>query len=464
MVCNVQIITRYAIPLQKNAKTLGELQKIDKRNVFTVKVRKKRDELRKLKWQSGKWFTFVRMFKFMGHLARKSTAHSSDASVEQLYTDRFLLLCLSHALFAGSFNMMIPELPAYLTSLGGGEHKGLIIALFTLTAGLSRPFSGKLADTIGRMPVMYIGVLACVVCSLAYPMFAFVSGFLWLRLLHGFSTGFKPTGSAAYVSDIVPTSRLGEAMGMMGICMNIGASAAPLLGSWLVRAFSTTAMFMASSVVAGLSMLILVRLPETLPEKQAFHPRLLKIGRHDIIDPKAFPAAWVMLFCYFSYGVLLTLTPDLSDHVGVTNRAAFFTIFTLASLATRFTAGRVSDRMGRVPVLKVSTFLLAGSMLIFANAATHTHLYLASALFGLGNGVFSPAINAWTIDLGEPGRKGRALATMFIALELAIGSGAFFSGWYFANDFSRMPAVFYFAAAMCMGGWVYLMAGYRQDS
>ena len=73
--------------------------------------------------------------------------------------------------------MMIPELPAYLTNLGGAEHKGWIIALFTLTAGLSRPFSGKLTDTIGRMPVMYIGVWACVVCGVLYPALAFVSGF-----------------------------------------------------------------------------------------------------------------------------------------------------------------------------------------------------------------------------------------------------------------------------------------------
>jgi MFS family permease len=381
-----------------------------------------------------------------------------------LYSRPFLLLCLSHALFAGSFNMMIPELPAYLTSLGGSEHKGLIIALFTLSAGLSRPFSGKLADTIGRMPVMYIGVLACVVCSLAYPLLAFVAGFLWLRLLHGFSTGFKPTGSAAYVADMVPSHRLGEAMGIMGICLNVGASSAPLLGSWLVQVHSTTAMFIASALLAALSMLILVRMPETLTHKRRFEPALLKIDRHDIIDPKAFPAGWVMLFCYWSYGVLLTLTPDLSDHVGVPNRAAFFAIFTLSSLATRFTAGRVSDRLGRVPVLKASTFLMAGSMIVFANAQTPLHLYMASALFGLGNGIFSPAINAWTIDLGEEGRKGRALATMFIALELAIGSGAFLSGWYFANDFSRLPAVFYAAAAMTMGGWVYLTFYTRKKS
>ena len=84
-------------------------------------------------------------------------------SNNELYTRPFLLLCASHALFAASFNMMIPELPSYLASLGGADYKGLIIALFTITAGVSRPFSGKLADTIGRLPVMYVGTFACVV-------------------------------------------------------------------------------------------------------------------------------------------------------------------------------------------------------------------------------------------------------------------------------------------------------------
>ena len=89
---------------------------------------------------------------------------------KQLYTLPFLLLCLSHVLFAGSFNMMIPELPAFLTKMGGEDYKGLIIALFTLSAGLSRPFSGKLADSIGRIPVMIFGTVVCVVCSLLYPL------------------------------------------------------------------------------------------------------------------------------------------------------------------------------------------------------------------------------------------------------------------------------------------------------
>lgn len=382
----------------------------------------------------------------------------SHAPPARLYSTPFLLLCLSHALFAASFNMMIPELPAYLDDMGGGEHKGLIIALFTITAGVSRPFSGKLADTVGRLPVMYVGTLACVICGLLYPALHFVAGFLALRFFHGFSTGFKPTGTSAYVADVVPPGRLGEAMGWLGICFALGASASPPLGSWLVKMCGgdPDLMFYASAAVAVLSIAILMSLKETLREKRPFRLDALKVGRDDIFDPLALPSAITMIFCYVSYGVILTLVPDLSDEVGLTNRGTFFTIFTLASISTRLFAGKISDRLGRVPVLKTSALLIGVSMLAFAKTDSPNMLYLASALFGLGNGIFSPAINAWTIDLGDPQRKGRAIATMYIALEIAIGGGALLAGWHFANEMARMPAVFYFAAAMSFAGWVYL--------
>ena len=382
----------------------------------------------------------------------------SSGAEKRLYTPAFLLLCISHALFAASFNMMLPELPSYLSNMGGGEYKGLIIALFTITAGVSRPFSGKLTDTVGRLPVMYVGTFACVICGLLYPQLAFVGGFLTLRFFHGFSTGFKPTGTSAYVADIVPPGRMGEAMGILGICFSLGTSASPPLGSWMVQHYggNPNPMFFASAFVAVLSVLILTNLPETLPEKKKFRLSLLKVTRDDIFDPLAIPSAITMIFCYVGYGVILTLVPDLSDALGVSNRGTFFTLFTLASVSTRFLAGKMSDRLGRVPVLKISALIITASMLAFALADSPAIMYLASVLFGLGNGVFAPAINAWTIDLGHPQRKGRALATMYIALEIAIGGGAALAGWYFANEMGRMPAVFYFAAIMSLGGFCYL--------
>lgn len=348
--------------------------------------------------------------------------------------------------------MMIPELPSYLSGMGGSAYKGWIIALFTITAGISRPFSGKLADTVGRLPVMYIGTLACVICSVLYPVFGFVAGFLTLRFFHGFSTGFKPTGTAAYVADVVPENRRGEAMGTLGICLSLGASASPPLGSWLVKNYDINTMFYASAVLAVLSMAIIFNLKETLRNRQPFRWSLLRIRRDDIFDPLALPAAVVMICCYLSYGIILTLVPDLSDSLGVENRGTFFTLFTLSSISTRFFAGKISDRLGRVPVLKASSLMIALAMAVFGMAHTKYLLYAASVLFGLGNGVFSPAINAWTVDLGDPGRKGRALATMFISLEIAIGVGALIGGAFAAH----IDGVFYFAGAACLLGFGYL--------
>ena len=178
------------------------------------------------------------------------------------------LLCLSNVLFSGSFNMIIPEMPNFLTSLGGEDYKGFIIALFTLSAGLSRPFSGKLADTIGRVPLMIFGTLVCVFCSLLYPLLTTVAGFLMLRFLHGFSTGFKPTAATAYAADIVPIHRRGEAMGIMGVSKKLGASMFPPLGSYLVLEFSIDVMFYVSSFIALVSIALLMGLKETLPDPQ----------------------------------------------------------------------------------------------------------------------------------------------------------------------------------------------------
>jgi MFS family permease len=163
-----------------------------------------------------------------------------------------------------------------------------------------------------------------------------------------------------------------------------------------------------------------------------------------------------MILCYASYGVILTLMPDMSDRLGVENRGTCFSIFTLASVMTRFSAGRISDQMGRVPVLRASAIAIAVAMAAFALAETKMMLFSAAAVFGLANGIFSPAINAWAVDLGEQGRKGRALATMYISLEIAIGGGALLSGWYFANHFERIPAVFWTTGLLSLAGWVYL--------
>jgi len=379
-----------------------------------------------------------------------------------IYNLQFGLLCLSSLLFSASFNMLIPELPAYLSSLGGAEYKGLIIALFTVTAGISRPFSGRLTDTLGRVPVMAVGSIVCFVCGFLYPLLATVSGFLFLRLLHGFSTGFKPTATAAYVADIAPKERWGEALGIHGLCFSTGMAIGPAIGGYITLHFSINVLFYISSAFALLSIVILMNMKETLAVKQKFSLSLLKLSRRDIIAPEVLPAAIVIIMTYIGYGAILTLIPDQSAHLGIANKGLFFMVFTIASLLIRFVAGKASDRYGRTKVIKTGLVILVISLIIIGMADSFILLITGAAIYGIAQGVLSPALNAWTVDMSLPNHRGKAMATMYIALEAGIGLGALFAGWYYQDVLGRIPLVMYVSAAITLGAFAYMFLRERQ--
>ncbi|MDQ2769907.1 MAG: MFS transporter [Bacteroidota bacterium] len=376
------------------------------------------------------------------------------------YSIGFWLMCLSSFLFFLSFNLLLPELPDHLTRLGGGEYKGFIIALFTLTAGLSRPFSGKLADTVGRIPVMVFGSLVCFVCGFVYPWALTVTGFLGLRLLHGFSTGFKPTGTAAFIADIVPVARRGEAMGLLGVTGSLGMAAGPALGSWLATHFSLNVMFYVSSGAALLSLLVQGTLTETLApaQRRPFRWSLLKLDWSEVLEPRVLPAAVVTLLCLFPFGAVLTVIPDQSRLLGLTgsSKGWFYLCYTVASLAIRLVAGKSSDKHGRVRVLRWSTAVLAVGLALLVLTPSVPVFLLGAVVFGLGTGLNSPTLYAWTIDLSDETRRGRAVATMYIALEAGIGLGALAAGWIFANHAPRLPYVHGLSLLAVLAALVYL--------
>lgn len=360
-----------------------------------------------------------------------------------IYTSSFFLLCLSTLMFSASFNMIIPELPNYLSSLGGAEHKGLIIALFTLTAGISRPFSGKLTDQWGRVPVMAIGSIVCVICGLLYPILSSLSGFFLLRLVHGFSTGFKPTATSAYIADIIPSNRWGEALGMHGLCFSLGSAIGPTLGGYLAHAYNIDVMFYSSSLFALLSIIIVFNMKETLKTKRPFDRKMLAISRKDIIEWRVLPAAIVMLLCYSSTGVILTLIPDWSENLGAANKGLFFTVYTIASVGIRLLTRKTADQHGRTVVMRAGIAIMTISLLILGIGKSLNYLILGAGVFGIGSGILSPALNAWTIDLSQPSHRGRAMATMYIALEVGIGLGALFAGYIYHDIIQRIPQILY---------------------
>lgn len=372
-----------------------------------------------------------------------------------IFTTQFWLLGLSSFLFSSSFNMLIPELPGYLSDMGGAEYKGFIIGLFTLTAGLSRPFSGRLTDRVGRVPVMAFGSLVCFVCGFLYPVFTTVMPFLLLRLAHGFSTGFKPTGTSAYVADIVPAHRRGEAMGIHGMCMGLGSAFGPAVGSMISEVFSLNILFYTSSLFALLSIVILFNMKETLKVREPLSMDAFRITGRDIFEPDVFSPAFVTFLVYFGFGAVATVTPDFSRYLGMQNRGMYFMVFTLFSILIRLAAGKISDRHGRIPVTIAGCVVLILAMVITGYSTSPTMFLTGGAFFGVAMGILSPVLSAWTVDLSGDHNRGRALATMFISLEAGIGLGAFLSAAVFANKRENLALVFLYMAGFAAAGLAY---------
>jgi MFS family permease len=381
----------------------------------------------------------------------------SQHAFTKIYNSQFWLLCLSSLLFFASFNMIIPELPSYLTSLGGGSYKGLIISLFTLTALISRPFSGKLADKYGRVPVIVLGSAVCFICGFLYPVVSSVAGFLLIRLVHGFSTGFTPTGQSAYLSDVIPAERRGEAMGLLGTAGTIGMAAGPALGGLLANHFSINILFYCSSLFAIFSIIILKGVKETLPTRNRFSVSMLKVNWHDLFDFGVWIPCALMVLSAFAYGAMLTIIPDFGDFTGIRNKGLLFAFFTISSLTVRLVAGRASDQYGRKSVLTISIGVIVLAMALLGFSDSPGDLMISMTLYGLGHGMTSPTLLAWATDLSSESHRGRGIASLYIAMELGIGLGAIIGAWIYSNQPTHFKHTFVTCSALGLFAFLFLL-------
>lgn len=373
------------------------------------------------------------------------------------YTLNFWLLSLSSFLFFGSFNMVLPELPSFMRMLGGEQYIGLHITFFTITALISRPFSGKLTDTWGRIPVMVFGCLVTAVVSLVYPFFLNIYAFLFIRFIHGFSTGFKPTGTAAYVADIVSAKHRGEGMGILSFFGMVGMGLGNYIGGEIALRFSTDVLFFLSGGTAFLSVFTLLGLKETLPAQQKFNWRLLKINKEDLYEPSVLVPSVVMILVTFSFGTALTLIPDFSLYLGIENKGLYMFYFTVSSLVSRIVGGRLSDVLGRRVILIVAMLIISVGCIYTGFASAPSVFLTGAVIFGGGYGLSSPSLFAWAADLAPEAFRGRGFSTLFMALEIGIGMGAFLAGQFYGGEAARFPYIFSGCGGLAFVAFCYLL-------
>jgi MFS family permease len=343
------------------------------------------------------------------------------------YPPAFYRLCAAALLFFLSFNLVIPELSSMLKDLNAHEYLGWIIPAFSFSALVARPLSGWLTDNIGRRSTMILGAVFCIVAGLFYPLIGSITAFLLVRAVHGFSTGFTPTGFTTYTADIIPESHRGRAMGWLGMFNNAGSSLGYGLGAIIALHFGRNQMFWFSSLLGIAALFIFWTLPETV---QSSSKRKFEFKASSLLYLPAWQSSLLMLLVCISLGSILTIMPDYTTSLGFENKGVFLTVYIAFSLLVRLLSGKISDSLGRPYSTAIGAVFQIISMLflLFPFLGYGYSFYASAAFYGIGQGFNAPSLFAWASDVATPENRGKALSTIFIALETGVIIGGLMAG------------------------------------
>lgn len=148
------------------------------------------------------------------------------------------------------------------------------------------------------------------------------------------------------------------------------------------------------------------------------------------------------------------LPPLAEQEFGLAARTAalsFIVAFGLAKAGTNLLAGRLSERLGRKPVLLLGWLLAAPVPLLLIHAPSWGWVVAANLLLGLSQGLTWSTTVIMKIDLAGPKQRGLAMGLNEFAGYLAVAGSAFLTG-LIAAEHGLRPAPF-------LLGLVYVLLG-----
>lgn len=379
-----------------------------------------------------------------------------DYKPGRTYPPSYWLMCAGALLFFLSFHMVIPELYNHLNDLKRPDLQGWVIGSFALSSLIARPFSGWFCDNVGRKLTMIIGLVCCLFAAVGYVFVAIPMVFIGLRILHGLSAGFAPTGFTAFTTDVVAPEKRGRAMGWQGMFSNIGAALGFGFGSWFVLCFGRQGLYWFSAFLALIALAFFFYLPETKPENTEKNKFGFKIKR--LIYYPAWQPFVIMLLICVPYGILIPAIKDYSAIINISNPGLYFLVSITSSLLIRIVAGFVTDKIGRIWGVIIGTFFqFLGMMFLYMDKSGD--LFIVSGIcYGVGQGFTSPSLFSWAGDLGQLLYRGRALSTLFIALELGIVIGGVVVSNTMITQFNKLNFAILFPVCAILTGTAFLFS------
>lgn len=376
-------------------------------------------------------------------MVEKATA---GEHVPPLFTRDFVLLCLVTLSYFSSFFFFFPTLPFFIQHLGGQESDvGLLIGVSSLIAFSIKPLAGRWVDRQGRVPLM-TAAAALFACGAVLHIWTSSLPLLFgLRIIYGAAIGCFTTASGAYLADIAPPARRGEATSYWGLVNSLAMGVVPPLALGLMNsetlhpleeslvqllpglgAITTwqdnfALLFLTAAAIAFTACALSYGLHET--HSPVFSVMQRPLYAHEALLPTA------VQFClYLTFTSYTTFLPLHARALGMGNAGFLYSTYALALISTRIIGARIGDRHGRAAVIIPGLGCVIVAFLVIAAAVHPLFLYVGVSFYGLGVGLAQPGLSAFTIDRLAPERRGLGMSTFGQGLDLGMGVGGIVMG------------------------------------
>ncbi|MEE8174030.1 MAG: MFS transporter, partial [Dehalococcoidia bacterium] len=325
-----------------------------------------------------------------------------------------------------SFTLLFPVMPQYATEFGASVFQvGLVVGIYSYITALAMIPFGMLSDRIGRRVPLIVGLIALSLSPLLYLLVSDVPTLILVRAVHGLAAAAFIPVAHALVADMAPPHKMGEAMGWYTGSVQLSFVVGPMAGGFLLNYFGFNAVFYACSAVPFLGLLFIL-------------PRLRAIPRRPAMaEAVASPWGWLRqrralgglltpFFITLGSGTIIAFMPLYGAGFGIeTGRVGIIiAVIYASSVLLRAPAGRLSDRIGRTPLILSGLLISAVALVYMSFAASFPWLMVAGVFFGLGMGLAIPAGFALVADLSPVGERGLTMGTANSFLQLGVAAGA----------------------------------------
>lgn len=319
--------------------------------------------------------------------------------------------------FAGF--MLRPFLAFYLYDKMDGNLvvAAMVTSLQPLTSVVSGLFAGSLSDRYGRKPLMAAALLIESISMAGYIWAESIYAFAVLTILNGIGASLFWPAASAQVTDVVPEEKRSEVFALLHTALNLGAAAGPLIGVALYKINPAIAFAICSFALAVYCMLIVWKVPETLPKELRAHPQPSSV-RNQAAKPKLRLAdhrtlIWMTLaavpvsLLYSQVEIILPqhLRTQYDDFLTIF--ATLLTINGILVVCCQIAIAKFAERFPAHRVILAAYLFLACVGIGYGWAPSFFLLVVAEALFTVGEMLYGPQIQKAISVLAPDEYRGR---------------------------------------------------------